>query len=108
MNPDADTTGIPSIEHLSIDRRHTTENCGCCNVVSNQIHLNLPCCLFETFVPLRRPLCVERPVNGQLYNAAHEIGGPVQVLPGGSKVMHLTYENECLLRGAERLACTAV
>lgn len=45
---------------------------------------------------------MERPVNGQLYNA-HEIRGPVQVLPGGSKVMQLTCENE-----AQRLACTAV
>lgn len=77
-------------------------------MVSGRIHLNLPCWLFESFAPLRHSLCVERPVNGQLYNAAQEIGGPVQVPPGGSTVMQLTCENECLPLRDERLGCMAV
>lgn len=47
-----------------------------------------------------------KPVNGQLYNAAQEMRGPVQVLPGGSKVMQLTCENACLPLRDERLART--
>lgn len=53
-------------------------------------------------------MCVERPVNGQLSNAAQEIRGPVQVLPGGSKVVQLTCENECLPLRDEWLARVAL
>lgn len=107
IDSQAETTSIlESGTSVATPTHQTSENCY--NLVSNQIQFYFPRLLFECVFPLRRPLCVERSVNGPLYNAAWEIGGPVQVFSRGSKVMQLTCDNDCLALRDERLACTAV